>query len=330
MSELLAKYFSGNLSESEKKEVLTWRNENQQNAEEFFEFASAWNQATLIENNSSDDTDSVFKAILSRSNKEDKVVDINSNFNFKTYLKYAAVVLLAVLGSYVYINTSTDLTEVATGKGEVRNLTLSDGSIVYLNENSSVSYNATLSGDTREVLLTGKAFFEVKRDATKPFIVKTNDSEIRVLGTSFLVDANSIQKHTEVVVATGKVAVSSLKLKKDNKVELVPGDVGKVTLSGKSVEKYKNENPNYLSWKTKVLNFNKASLNYVFDVLEETYHLDIDVSNSTINDCKLSAKYDNQSIESIMEIMSETFNLNMEKVDSDSYKVSGEGCTTSL
>ena len=128
MSELLAKYFSGNLSEAEEKELLIWRNENQQNSEEFFEFASAWNQAALIENNASEDTDAVFKAILSKSEQKDNVVYINGNFNFKTYLKYAAVVLLAILGSYAYINSSgTDLVEVATGRGEVRNLTLSDG-----------------------------------------------------------------------------------------------------------------------------------------------------------------------------------------------------------
>ncbi len=329
MSELLAKYFSGNLSEAEQKKVLSWRNENEQNAEEFFEFAAAWNQPALVKNSTSDDTQIIFDKLVSSSNPTN-VVEINRTSNFRTYLRYAAVVLLAVLGSYIYLDTKTDLIEVATGKSEVRNLTLSDGSIVYLNENSKVVYTEKFNGDTREVLLTGKAFFEVKRDETKPFIVKTNDSEIKVLGTSFLVNANSVQKQTEVVVATGKVAVSSLKLTKENKIELVPGDVGKVSQSGKNIVKYKNENPNYLSWKTKVLNFNKAKLDHVFEVLEETYLLDIDVSNSTINDCRLSAKYDNQSIESIMEIMSETFNLKMERVNSDSYKVSGDGCAAAL
>jgi len=329
MSELLAKYFSGNLSEAEQKEVLRWRNENEQNAEEFFEFAAAWNQPALVKNSNSNDTSAVFDKIVSNSNYP-KVVEINSTSNVKTYLRYAAVVLLAVLGSYIYLDTKTDLIEVATGKSEVRNLTLSDGTVVYLNENSKVVYSERFTGDEREVLLTGKAFFEVKRDESKPFIVKTNDSEIKVLGTSFLVNANSVQEQTEVVVATGKVAVTSLMLANDNKIELVPGDVGKVSQSGRNIVKYKNENPNYLSWKTKVLNFNKAKLNHVFEVLEETYLLDIDVSNPTINDCRLSAKYDHQSIESIMEIVSETFNLKMERVNADSYKVSGDGCTAAL
>ena len=329
MSELLAKYFSGNLSEAEQNKVLSWRNENEQNAEEFFEFASAWNQVVLVQNSNSNDESAIFDKIVSSSNHA-KVVQISSHSNIKTYLRYAAVVLLAVLGSYIYLNTTTDLIEIATGKSEVRNLTLSDGSIVYLNENSKVVYTEKFIGDTREVLLTGKAFFEVKRDETKPFIVKTNDSEIKVLGTSFLVNANSVQKQTEVVVATGKVAVTSLKLAKGNKIELVSGDVGKASQSGKNIVKYKNEDPNYLSWKTKVLSFNKAKLDHVFEVLEETYLLDIDVSNSTINDCRLSAKYDNQSIESIMEIMSETFNLNMERISSDSYKISSDGCAAAL
>lgn len=331
MTELLAKYFSGNISDADKQKVLDWRNESQQNAEEFFEYASVWNLPGFEKKSELNGSQVILSDILLNTEARETTIAPPQGFNLAPYLKYAAVFVLAVLGTYlVYNQTGTShQVEVVTGSGETKNITLADGSKVYLNESSILVYDNKEGKLRREVFLTGKAFFEVERDENRPFIVKTKESEVKVLGTSFLVHSNQQQQQTEVVVETGKVALLALnKEAQVEQVELVPGDVGKVKLSDQRVVKSKNADANYLSWKTRHLKFEKDDLEYVFDILEKTYFVDIEVINTNINDCKLSAIYDRKPIQSIMEIVSQTFDLEIQTVGDNKFRLSGSGCTS--
>lgn len=330
MTELLAKYFSGNISDAEKQKVLDWRNESQQNAEEFFEYASVWNLPGFEKKNELNGSRIILDEILLKSEGKSPSRTEQHTFSIRPYIKYAAVFAVAVLGAYLLYNRAgvSDKIEVATALGETRNITLADGSQVYLNESSSLVYDDNEDKAMREVFLTGKAFFEVERDESRPFIVRTNESEVKVLGTSFLVHSNQQQQQTEVVVETGKVVVSALaSAQNEPVVELVRGEVGKVKLSERRVVKSKNADVNYLSWKTRRLKFEKDDLQYVFDILEKTYFIDIEVDNAQINNCKLSAVYDRKSIQSIIEIVSQTFDLEMQAIGDNKFKLSGGGCS---
>ncbi len=84
---------------------------------------------------------------------------------------------------------------------------LSDGSKIILARNSRLTYDETFNDSKREVHLEGEAFFEVKRDAAKPFVVHTGDLVTEVLGTSFRIRQNSRGKSVEVSVREGRVSV---------------------------------------------------------------------------------------------------------------------------
>jgi transmembrane sensor len=96
---------------------------------------------------------------------------------------------------------------VTTGKRKT--VKLPDGSLITLEPNSKLAYPQRFTGDTREVNLTGEAYFEVKPNPEKPFIVRTSYVIATVLGTSFNVEAypNGIAK---VVVTTGRVKVQTV------------------------------------------------------------------------------------------------------------------------
>jgi len=64
-------------------------------------------------------------------------------------------------------------------------LTLSDGTRVYLNAESRLKYPVVFRGTERVVELSGEAYFKVSKDALRPFVVKMNGVNVRVLGTSF-------------------------------------------------------------------------------------------------------------------------------------------------
>jgi ferric-dicitrate binding protein FerR (iron transport regulator) len=89
---------------------------------------------------------------------------------------------------------------------------LEDQSRVLLDPGASVSYLPGFSSDKREVYLEGAAFFDIARNARKPFIVYSNKTVIKVLGTSFKVKPDELTHELEVAVVTGKVQVFENKM----------------------------------------------------------------------------------------------------------------------
>lgn len=93
-----------------------------------------------------------------------------------------------------------------TGIGERRHLTLSDGSSVDLDGDSAVTVN--MAGDRRSVILSeGRAFFQVARDETRPFVVTTGETSVTVTGTAF--DVHAARRMVTVEVLSGSVSVAA-------------------------------------------------------------------------------------------------------------------------
>ncbi|SMD38025.1 FecR family protein [Reichenbachiella faecimaris] len=323
MEEQLVKYFSGNLTSEEKQKIEEWRCESDTNASEFLEFHRAWKFSAELEI----DAKGALNTIMSRIEDHEGVVK-SANFSIGTYFKYAAVAILAIgvlfFGREAFVKAPQQLAVESLNNLEI--IALPDGSVVTLSENSSLSYSEKFVGDTRSVTLKGKAFFDVKRDESKPFIVNTDQSKIEVLGTSFLVNTESENALTEVMVKTGRVAVSKKESRPSEKIELIAGEVGRLVEHAGVFEKSTIENYNYLAWKTKLIEFNNEELSSVLETLREVYSVKIVVSNEKIYDCHMSAKFDNQPVESVLEILSRTFNLDLTKSGKNEFFLSGEGC----
>jgi ferric-dicitrate binding protein FerR (iron transport regulator) len=99
---------------------------------------------------------------------------------------------------------------LATPRGGQYQLILPDGSKVWLNAASSIRYPTAFAGNSREVELDGEGYFEVAKDASKPFHVKTRAQDVEVLGTHFNVNAYSDEEAIKTTLLEGKVKVSSM------------------------------------------------------------------------------------------------------------------------
>lgn len=324
MEEQLVKYFSGNLSVEEAKKIEEWRSESDENASEFLEFHMAWK----FSSNHQLDTPKALSAVMNRIDAlEESNAGIKVN-SFRVYLRYAAIAVLGIgLAFFSKSFLFNDMNQVSIVAGEnIEIVTLPDGSVVTLSQYSSLSYDQIFDGKTRDVSLKGKAFFDIRRDESKPFIVNTDLSKIEVLGTSFLVNTLGINKSTEVIVKTGKVAVSKKKAPVEKTIQLVAGEVGRLVEDATQFEKSSIEDYNYLSWKTKLVEFNDQDLKSVIQTLEDVYGVKIRVVNENINNCEVSAKFDNQPVESVLQILSRTFNLELTKSGEKEFSLSGRGC----
>ncbi|OOQ59760.1 FecR family protein [Mucilaginibacter pedocola] len=131
-----------------------------------------------------------------------------------SWLKYAAILLLVTgIGAGLLLRQPSGKTTLQPAMAEKYNLRgsrtrimLQDSSVVYLGPDSKLRYPEQLNGATREIYLEGEAFFEVKHESKRPFIVHTGNAQTQVLGTSFKIEAFANQQ-LAVAVATGKVSV---------------------------------------------------------------------------------------------------------------------------
>jgi ferric-dicitrate binding protein FerR (iron transport regulator) len=185
-----------------------------------------------------------------------------------------------------------------------REVLLSDGSVVALNRNSTLTWRADHDGK-RLVTLKGDAYFDVAKDALKPFVITAETVEVEVLGTSFYVDARADQKTLDVSVATGQVAVRHA----GAEVVLASGEKAIFNKTSNDLEKQENVDPNFNSVKTQKLFFQNSTLDEVINTLNRHYHARISAETPALETCLLTATFEDKSFDAVLQIVSTTLNL---------------------
>ena len=239
------------------------------------------------------------------------------------FIRIAAALIFAALllvsGYEVFINPSAkrNLRELSASHQVLNTFTLPDGTLVSLNSNTKLRYPKKFGRSTREVTIEGEAFFEVKPNKNKPFIIHAGNAQIKVLGTSFNVNAYPESKLVEVTVETGRVQVLNKtdKFVQTNELILTPGDKGTLIYESNSLSKTTNQNPNFLAWKTHNLIFKATSLDEVIQELAKVYKVDIRLADSNLNKLLLTAQFNNYSLDFILEVIETTFKIEAQKVD---------------
>lgn len=168
-------------------------------------------------------------------------------------------------------NNIKTLQPVADSK-EKKYIRLQDGSTVLLNEGSRLEYPDTFSAGTREITLTGEAYFDIRHDAARPFIVHTGNVSTTVLGTAFNIRAYPGQKEVTVTVTRGKVKVSN-----DKKTigVITPNESIAVNLGNKSYKQGKVNAEDVVAWKKQYLVLDDISLEDAAVLIDSKYHVNI-------------------------------------------------------
>ncbi|WP_215223041.1 FecR family protein [Echinicola shivajiensis] len=165
---------------------------------------------------------------------------------------------------------------------KVLGVSLTDGSQVWVNAQSSLSFNPQFSKEQRKVKLRGEAFFDVKHDPSKPFIVEAENSEVKVLGTKFNVKS-SVEKTTTVLLE-GKVEFSQ----NDQNEILRPGEGA--TADGSKLKKVTVDMDEVMAWKNGVFLFEKSALSEVLDEVGRWYGFEISGAIDELKGKRFSGK----------------------------------------
>ena len=255
--------------------------------------------------------------IHSQSKQNDR--GIRKLFEGSAFRAIAAVFvgLMLVVSAYFVAHKSNigdSFVEVKATDKVVNMIGLPDGTFVSLNTNTRITYPKKFVGNLREVSIEGEAFFEVKPDKNKPFVIHAGKAQIKVLGTSFCVNAYPEAKQVEVIVQTGKVQVlnKAAEPAQTNELILVPGDKGTLVYASNSLQKTSNQDVNFIAWKTRNLIFKATSLNEVIRNLEKVYNVKISLADPRLNDLLLTAQFNDYPLDFILKVIENTFQLEVQ------------------
>ena len=214
------------------------------------------------------------------------------------------------------------------------NLTVSmpDGSKAILKPNSRLSYNESFAGLIREVYLSGEAFFDVRKNPGKPFLVYANGLTIKVLGTSFEVKAYEKDKQVTVMVKTGRVSVFAHQVTKNQDPE-TKGLVltsNQKAIFGKEDEHLSRtlvERPTLLlsSRELEQFSFTNAPISQIFAALEKAYGVDIVFDEEVMTNCFLTTSLTNETLFEKLDIICEGLESTYKVVDAQVI-ISSKGC----
>ena len=190
-------------------------------------------------------------------------------------------------------------------------LVLSDGTKVWLNSASKLKYPVAFTGGQRKVFLEGEAYFKVAKNEKQPFVVKTENMDVRVLGTEFNLKAYADEKWVQATLVRGEVAVftgmdKSVRntLKPEQQAEW---DIEKGKLDVKTVEL-----DLYIAWKNGQFVFRGQRLTEIMTVLERWYDFEVCYQADWIKEVEFAGKLNRSaSIEPILDVIRSTHKINV-------------------
>ena len=184
-------------------------------------------------------------------------------------------------------------------------IVLPDSSIVWLNANTSLRYPREFSGQTREVSVDGEAFFEVRKDDKKPFIVQSDGINIRVLGTSFNIDAWKNTDKIEITLLKGKIALFN-NLNKSDVADLIlhPGERALFSKSQNKLDVGHIRAENAVSWVTGEFMFKENTLEDIIKELSRAFHVKIHIENNELRRQTFNADFkEKETLDEILSIL---------------------------
>ena len=314
---LIIRYFSGEASPGDILELEAWVTADATHRDLFREYQKTWQLLDSTKTIASAELDHEWAVLKSKIvNRKSKIVAWS--------LRAAAVfVLLAIPAFLLFHFLASPIENQLAAGNEVKEYTLPDGTVVTLNAGAVLSCPSKFSGNSRNVMLEGTAWFEVAHDKAKPFIIASGNVRIQVVGTSFFVNTHTLSNTKEIILASGKVKVY-YENNPSKMSFLSPGDKAELTADGNAIITTSNEDANYLAWKTKHMVFCNTRLNEVVALLIQVYHTNILISDNRLSDSRITATFDKQSLESVLNVLKATLDLQIRNTGAG-IELSGRG-----
>ena len=342
---LISDYLKGELTQPEISQLIDWIKLDQGNKRYFDECCEIWIAARASGDNPGYNIQKGFY------NFRQKIKDIEKEsasvsgkkILFGTIARYAAIIVITFsLSGLLFhfirkeqgIQPGQNLSELVVPMGSRAQFLLSDGTIVNLNAGSRLKFDGSFGIKERLVELEGEAYFNVAKNAGKPFIVKTSYLNVTALGTEFNVKAYSTDKTIETTLVNGSIKIESMvEAEKEEITVLEPNQKLTFYKEGSKIveetavqdEKAGNgvstvqkseapprvikENVNVdpvVSWKENRWIFEQQSLAQIAVELERRFNVQIIIESERLSTFRFTGTIIEEPIEEVLEVMSIT------------------------
>lgn len=311
---LLIKNIQGRCTAEEQGLVDAWLAESADNMESYTRLKMLW-QAHKIESYQDDES-----FVHEINSKIDAIRNKERRHTLTVFARYAAVFAgLVVIGLLYFVLTKEKpvmLSHSVPANGNVEFVVLEDGSKVCLNSGTIITYPQEFSKRSRVVELKGEAFFEVMKDASKPFIVETDALTVEVTGTSFNIKTNAEENIIETVLVSGSVTLygkspnsagAANKAGEPNKIgTLKPGQMATTNRTTGTTTIREVDVNDYTAWQEGLISFQKASLTDIISKIEQVYQVELTYDSVKLS--KQKKRYNfvfrkNQDLKTVLEML---------------------------
>lgn len=310
IDELIVNYLTGHLTGNMLEELKKWIDASPDNKKYFVEQQEIWFSAMnceLVDKYNKNRAFAIFKERINIEKRSNNRKAING------WRYVAAVVLLLIIGGFSYwmgrLNIKNRFANIAIEAplGARTKLVLSDGTLVWLNSGTRMTYSQGFGVVNREVILEGEGYFEVTKNKEIPFVVRTKELGLKVLGTKFNFRDYPEDKEVVVSLLEGKVELDNF-LRLDKKCSLKSDERA---LLNKQTGKMEIESviaSNSSEWTAGYLFFDEELLPDIVRELERSYNVKIQLADTTLNNFRFYGNFTRkeQTIEEVMEVLSST------------------------
>jgi transmembrane sensor len=330
----LARYFAGELPASEAQDLRRWIAAETERAELVEHLHQIWAETGQLRQ--SWDAESALRRIKQAPAGPARVIRLPRFYHgdlvspwrraSRVVARAAAVVALVAGSAWMVTHTlarapdaATPLSEVSTPRGQRALLRLLDGTQVTLGPASTLRYAVTADRGPRTVYLDGDAYFVVTHNAMRPFAVHTAHGTVTDLGTRFGAHAYTSDSVLEVVVAEGKVSLSShrdtrpLDPSPDSLV-LAPGDLGRVSASGRLTMEQGAAVASHLAWTEGRLEFRDTPLREVVAQLGRWYDLEVRLADPEVGRRRLTASFKDEAAPQVLRLVAASLDLRVDRL----------------
>tara|TARA_R110002050_G_scaffold91784_6_gene192534 strand:+ start:15385 stop:16443 length:1059 start_codon:yes stop_codon:yes gene_type:complete len=315
---LFKKYLQGNCSEQEFEQFLLWIEKESSKTsgrilinEIWEEFEPEKEESQRVRYNQV--LDKIHHRInISQNSQNLKRQKISlRNRILSTITRVAAILLLPVSLMLVYTNLpdkpyyaekNKSNLEVEAPGGSKTSFELVDGTKVWLNHGSKLKFPHQFKGETRRVYLTGEAYFEVAHNSKIPFIVETNQIEVKATGTEFNVNAYPGDKIIETTLVKGKVILYE-KTNNQKIKALDPNESLRYSIQANTYSIDTNNTEKYISWKDGLLIFKNDPIDYIGQKLSRWYNVDVIFTNKDVKQYTYTATFTDETLTQVLELM---------------------------
>lgn len=289
--EILQRYVEGNVTPEEIITVVDWLDEDESHVREFMALHKL-NDISLL-------NQPVGLADTQKKKKSFSLRQIGYEL-----AKIAAVVLLFWGGTKLFeTNPEEDTITYQTlfvPAGQRAELILPDSTRVWVNARSKLVYPVNFGKGTRQVELNGEAYFDVIHNEQQPFVVKTSQMDIQVLGTEFNVTAYSNSSDFEVSLLRGSIELSSPRLSSNYRMK----ERENVRLQDNKLIINTIADYDYFRWKEGLICFNNESVSTIIEKLRLYYDINIEVHNQKFLSSRYTGKFRSKDgIEQVLKVL---------------------------